>query len=157
MDCEASGDMTDIRKYVTEQPLETRTFFTLVDTTARLVGVSEKYWHSLGINGARIRLLTEIAKAEGPILPSVLAERIGVTKANITVLLAPLEEQGLVRSSGHPEDGRKRRVELTPEGESLLLEVLPGNREVVAERIRRLDEEEMRQLLALLGKLREGT
>lgn len=148
--------MENIQQYVTQQPLEVKAFFALVDTTARLVGASEKYWFAKGLNGARIRLLGEIAKAGGSILPSALAARIGVTKANISVLLVPLEQLGYIRSASHPEDGRKRRIALTSEGESLLLDVLPGNRTVIAEQMRRLDEAEMRQLLALLNKLQGG-
>lgn len=145
--------MTDIHKYVTEQPLEVQTFFALVDTTARLIGVSEKYWNTKGMNGARIRILVEVAKAGGSILPSTLASRIGVTKANISVLLVPLEQFGYIRCTSHPEDGRKRTIELTPKGEGLLWEVMPGNRTVITEQLERLDETEMQQLLLLLGKL----
>jgi DNA-binding MarR family transcriptional regulator len=148
--------MRDIQQYVTELPLESRMFFSLVDATARLIGFSEKYWSSKGLNGARIRLLVEIAKAGGTILPSVLASRIGVTKANISALLVPLEKLGYLASSDHPEDGRKRMIVLTPVGESLLWDVLPGNRSVIAARMKGLKEEEKRQLIALLGKLQEG-
>ncbi|MBO7746138.1 MarR family transcriptional regulator [Paenibacillus sp. MWE-103] len=147
--------MSELWKYVTEQPLETQAFFALVETTAELVAVSEKYWASNGMNGARMRMLVEIAKAGGAILPSELASRIGVTKANVSVLLLPLEQSGYIRSSSHPEDGRKRRIELSPEGERVLRELLPGNRAAVAEGMRRLDEAEMRQLLGLLRKLRQ--
>ncbi|MBB6670436.1 MarR family winged helix-turn-helix transcriptional regulator [Cohnella nanjingensis] len=147
--------MKEIQRYVTLQPLEVETFFAMVDATAALIGVSEKYWHAQGLNGARIRMLVEIAKAGGVILPSDLAARIGVTKPNVSVLLAPLEEAGYIQSSSHPEDGRKRRIALTAEGERLLFEALPGNRAVVSERMGRLSEPEMRQLLALFAKLRE--
>ncbi len=143
----------DIQKYVTNQPLEVQTFFALVDTTAHLVATSEKYWFSKNLNGARIRILVEIAKAGGNILPSVLAGRIGVTKANISAMLIPLEQLGYIHISNHPEDGRKRRIVLSPEGERLLLDVMPGNRETIAKNMKSLDETEMKQLLSLLHKL----
>ncbi|MFB9273773.1 MarR family winged helix-turn-helix transcriptional regulator [Cohnella cellulosilytica] len=145
--------MEELRRYVIRQPLEIEAFFGIVDTTAELVGVSEKYWSSLGLNGARIRILVEIAKAGGSILPSVLAARIGVTKANISVLLVPLEQQGFTRSAADPLDGRKRRVLLTESGEKLLLDALPGNRAVVSARMNALDEDELKLLLSLLRKL----
>ncbi|MFC4307092.1 MarR family winged helix-turn-helix transcriptional regulator [Cohnella boryungensis] len=148
--------MIDIQKYVTEQPLGTETFFALVETTALLISFSEKYWASLGLNGARVRLLTEMAKAGGTILPSELAARIGVTKANISVLLVPLEKKGYISISSHEEDGRKRTIVLTPKGESLLWDVLPGNRSVVGNRMEGLSQEEQQQLIALLSKLRAG-
>ncbi|GGD96211.1 MarR family winged helix-turn-helix transcriptional regulator [Paenibacillus nasutitermitis] len=148
--------MSDIQDYVINQPLETQTFFALVDATARLVGVSEKYWHSRGLNGARIRLLVEIAKAGGSILPSTLANEIGVTRANISVLLVPLEKDGYIESSGHPEDGRKRRIVLAEKGERLLREELPGNRKVIASQMKGLNEEQMHELLRLFRKLQGG-
>lgn len=145
--------MDDLQRYVSRQPLEVETFFALVDTTAELVGISEKYWSSLGINGARIRILVEIAKAGGSVLPSTLAARIGVTKANISVVLVPLEQQGYIRSVDDPQDGRKRRILLTDDGEKLLLEVLPGNRAAIAKRMERLDADELKLLQSLLRKL----
>jgi DNA-binding MarR family transcriptional regulator len=148
--------MKDIQQYVLQQPSEVGAFFELVDAAARVIGVSEKYWHSLGLNGARIRVLVEIAKAGGSILPSALAQRIGVTRANISVLLVPLEDRGYIHTSSHPEDGRRRRVVLTEEGKQLLLDVLPGNREVITAQMKRLSPEELELLSRLLAKLQEG-
>lgn len=145
-----------IQKYVLQQPLEVQAFFTLVDTTAELVGTSEKYWASKETNGARIRILVEIAKAGGAILPSSLAERIGVTKANISVLLIPLEKAGYIRSFDHPGDGRKKMIELSSEGEKLLEDLLPGNRATITDRMKVLNENEMHVLISLLGKLQRG-
>jgi len=147
--------MDVLQRYVSRQPLEVEAFFAIVETTAELVGVSEKYWSSLGLNGARIRILVEIAKAGGSILPSVLAVKIGVTKANISVLLVPLEQQGFIRSAADPQDGRKRRILLTENGENLLLDVLPGNRTIVSERMNGLNEDELKLLMSLLRRLRQ--
>lgn len=145
--------MDDLQKLVLEQPLSTSAFFTLVEATANVVAVSEKYWQSHGLNGARIRILVEIAKHGGSILPSILAEKIGVSKANISLLLSPLEKEGYIARAGHAEDGRKTVISITVEGQSLLLEHLPHNRQAVAERMNRLDEQELVQLMALLHKL----
>lgn len=54
--------MDHLQPFVLNQPLHTQAFFTLVDTTASLVSVSDKYWQSKGLNGARIRILVEISK-----------------------------------------------------------------------------------------------
>ncbi|GAA3400025.1 MarR family winged helix-turn-helix transcriptional regulator [Paenibacillus hodogayensis] len=143
----------DLQRMLLHPPVQTQAFFALVETTAGLVGISEKYWHSKGLNGARIRLLAEIAKAGGTLLPSVLARRIGVTKPNITVLLAPLEKDGLVARAAHPQDGRKTVVSITEAGEALLLDHLPGNRQTIADAMQGLEEDEQRQLIRLLDKL----
>ncbi|CAH1191416.1 hypothetical protein PAECIP111892_00639 [Paenibacillus auburnensis] len=145
--------MDDLQKLVLEQPLPTSAFFSLVEATANVVAVSEKYWQSHGLNGARIRILVEIAKHGGSILPSILAEKIGVTKANISLLLSPLEKEGYIARAGHAQDGRKTVISITGEGQSLLLEHLPHNRQAVAERMNRLNEQELVQLMSLLQKL----
>lgn len=148
--------MDDLQKVVLELPLENEVFFALVGATAGTVAVSEKYWQAQGLNGARIRVLVEIAKHGGSILPSLLAERIAVTKANISLLLTPLEKDGYITRAAHAQDGRKTVISLTEAGKRLLLEQLPGNREAVAAVMNRLDEPELHLLLELLNKLSRG-
>jgi len=147
--------MDELQQYVLDQPLVTKAFFSLVETTAYLVGVSDKYWQSRGLSGARIRILVEISKVGGSILPSELARRIGVTKANITLLLAPLESEGYIARTEHAEDGRKSVISITGEGRLLLESHLPGNRQVVAEHMAGLGQGELEQLLSLLQKLND--
>ncbi|MEK3715010.1 MULTISPECIES: MarR family winged helix-turn-helix transcriptional regulator [unclassified Paenibacillus] len=148
--------MDDLQKVVLELPLENEVFFALVGATAGTVAVSEKYWQAQGLNGARIRVLVEIAKHGGSILPSLLAERIAVTKANISLLLTPLEKDGYITRAAHAQDGRKTVISLTGAGKRLLMEQLPGNREAVAAVMNRLDEPELQLLLELLNKLSRG-
>lgn len=148
--------MDDLQKFVLELPLENEVFFALVGATAGTVAVSEKYWQAQGLNGARIRVLVEIAKQGGSILPSLLAERIAVTKANISLLLTPLEKDGYITRAAHAQDGRKTVISLAEAGKRLLLEQLPGNREAVAAVMNRLDEGELHLLMGLLNKLSRG-
>ncbi|WP_235441363.1 MarR family winged helix-turn-helix transcriptional regulator [Paenibacillus sp. IHB B 3415] len=149
--------MDTLQKYVLELPLHNEVFFAMVGATAHAVAVSEKYWQAQGLNGARIRVLVEIAKQGGAILPSLLAERIGVTKANISLLLTPLEKDGYISRADHAKDGRKTVISITEAGRALLSEQLPGNRNAVASVMKRLDETELHQLLGLLNKLSEHT
>lgn len=148
--------MEHLQRFVLNQPLHTQAFFTLVEATAGLVSVSDKYWQTKGLNGARIRILVEISKQGGSILPSTLAHNIGVTKANISLLLTPLLNDGLITRSNHTQDGRKSVITITAEGQRILMEHLPGNRQAVAERMQGLNEQELRQLIVLLEKLSKG-
>lgn len=145
--------MKDLQDYVHDLPLPTQVFFSLVEATAKLVDVSEKYWQSKGQNGARIRILVEIMKEGGSILPSMLAQKIGVTKSNITLLLAPLENEGFIHRASHPSDGRKTIISITPEGQTLLLNHLPENRAGITDKMSKLSEQELAMLLSLLSKL----
>ncbi|QQZ59652.1 MarR family transcriptional regulator [Paenibacillus sonchi] len=147
------ANIDGLQQFVLDFPLANEAFFALVETTAGLVAVSEKYWQAQGLNGARIRVLVEIAKQGGAILPSVLASRIGVTKANISLLLTPLEKDGYISRTEHVRDGRKSVISLTEAGRALLSQQLPGNRETVAGVMNRLDTDELRQLMGLLHKL----
>ncbi|MBM6996629.1 MarR family transcriptional regulator [Paenibacillus sp. DXFW5] len=146
--------MEELQDYVMQQTLPMQVFFTLVEATAKLVEVSEKYWHSIGQNGARVRILVEIMKEGGQLLPSLLAQKIGVTKANISLLLTPLEKDGLIRRTSHPTDGRKSVISITIEGQSFLLNHLPGNRSTVTEKLKVLTDDELKQLAGLLNKLK---
>lgn len=148
--------MKDLQQYVQDMPLPNLVFFALVESTAKLVDVSEKYWQSLGLNGARIRILVEIMKEGGTILPSTLAQKIGVTKSNISLLLSPLENEKFIRREPHPSDGRKWVISITNEGQSLLMQYLPANRQRIEEKMQVLEEEEMKQLLFLLNKLKRA-
>lgn len=145
--------MDNLQSYVLNQPLSTEAFFTLVEATANVVAVSEKYWQSHGLNGARIRVLVEIAKHGGTMLPSMLAGKIGVSKANISLLLLPLEKEGWISRASHASDGRKSVISITDDGRALLTEHLPQNRQVVGEVMKQLDDGELVQLMTLLGKL----
>ncbi|TBL80992.1 MarR family winged helix-turn-helix transcriptional regulator [Paenibacillus thalictri] len=148
--------MKDLQQYVLDLPLYNIAFFTLVETTAKLVEVSEKYWQSQGLNGARIRIMVEIMKEGGTILPSTLAQKIGVTKSNISLLLTPLENEGFIRRAPHPDDGRKWVISITNEGQDLLTRCLPGNRQVIKEKMQALEDQELNQLLFLLNKLKRA-
>lgn len=148
--------MKDLQDFVTDLPLQQQVFFALVEATAKLVDVSEKYWQSQGLTGARIRILVEIMKEGGTVLPTMLAHKIGVTKANISLLLSPMEQDGLIHRAPHPTDGRKWVVSITGEGQRLLLLHLPENRQRIAEGLQGLDEGELEQLLLLLAKLKRA-
>ncbi|ASA21407.1 MarR family winged helix-turn-helix transcriptional regulator [Paenibacillus donghaensis] len=145
--------MEDLEQYVREQPLPTEVFFALVEATVELIAVSDKYWHSQGLSGARIRILVEIVKEGGTILPSELARRIGVTKSNISLLLAPLEKSGYILRGSDQKDGRKSVISIADQGRSLLGKYLPGNRQAIEAGMKPLETAEMQQLMLLLRKL----
>lgn len=69
------------------------------------------------------------------------------------MLLIPLERDGLITRSNDTKDGRKSVISITSEGQQLLLEHLPENRQAVAERMQNLNDQELHQLIFLLQKL----
>jgi DNA-binding MarR family transcriptional regulator len=58
--------------------------------------------------------------------PSDLATKAGVSRATMTGLIDGLERDGLVKRLTDQQDRRKLTIQLTPEGQAKLDEVMPG-------------------------------
>ena len=87
--------------------------------------------------------------------PSELAARLRISKQALNHLLGQLEQRGYLSRSADPEDGRSRRIELTPRGTRAGVVI----REAVAEMERawaeQLGPNRFKQLRALLQDLNE--
>jgi DNA-binding MarR family transcriptional regulator len=108
-----------------------------------------------GISYARMRLLGAL-HCGGPQIMSSISDELGVTRRNITALVDALEEEGLVRRKPHPTDRRATVIELTPKGFETTDSMYEGHREAVAELFTDLSEEDLSELVRLLGSLREA-
>ena len=62
---------------------------------------------------------------EAGISPSVLAEKVGVTRATISSTLQRMERDGLVSVKPAESDGRGKVVHLTGQGTEFMAEILP--------------------------------
>lgn len=87
---------------------------------------------------------------------SGISEELGVTRRNVTALVDALEEEGLVRRQPHPTDRRATIIELTEEGERTAGAMYDEHREAVAELFAELSEEDRRDLIRVLGLLRDA-
>ncbi len=108
-----------------------------------------------GVSYARMRLLGAL-HCGGPKIMSGISDELGVTRRNITALVDALEEEGLVRRLPHPTDRRATVIELTGEGAHTMDTLYDKHRKSVAELFVGLSEEDRRELVRLLGLLREG-
>lgn len=81
-----------------------------------------------------------------------LADKLFVTKGNITQLLSKLEEQGFVKRE---QDWKTKYVSLTERGKELFNDVVPTQEHFQASQYNGLDVEEKRQLLNLLKKIQQ--
>lgn len=108
-----------------------------------------------GVSYARMRLLGAL-HCGGPKIMSSISDELGVTRRNITALVDGLEEEGLVRRLPHPTDRRAIIIELTDEGARTMDTLYDRHRRAVAELFVGLSEEDRRELVRLLGLLREG-
>jgi DNA-binding MarR family transcriptional regulator len=71
----------------------------------------------VGVTADEFALLSFLGRS-GPATPTAIARALGLYVTTALFRLGKLEEQGLVRRSPNPEDGRSFIVSLTPRGES---------------------------------------
>lgn len=88
--------------------------------------------------------------------PSVLAEKLGVTRATMTGLLDGLEQGGLVQRILVPEDRRSVKVRLTEAGQARLDAVMPDYYSRLRQCMQGLNEQQRKDLQALLGVIDQG-
>ena len=98
---------------------------------------------------AQFDVLAHVGSAKG-ITQQELADRLLVTKGNISQLLDRMERRGLLTRC---QEGRANSLALTEEGQRLYARVVPVQEEMVAEHFSALSLEEVGQLLRLLRKL----
>ena len=87
------------------------------------------------------------------IAPSMLASKVGVTKATVSVMLQRMEREELVHIRSDEQDGRGKIVMLTEKGRRFMDDILPAHYLRVTELMGKLTEEEQGELGRLLKKL----
>ncbi len=98
-----------------------------------------------------------IATHEQPGLDQrTLADTIGFDTSTIGGVIDRLERRGLIQRNLAPHDRRVRLLTLTPAGETLLAEVLPGVRATQELILAPLPEADRPVFMAMLHKLVEG-
>jgi DNA-binding MarR family transcriptional regulator len=83
---------------------------------------------------------------EGPLTPSVLAERERIQRPTATRAVARLEAIGLVTRTPDPSDARASHVAITREGTTLLKRIRTRKNEYLARRLRELTPAELATL-----------
>ena len=77
-------------------------------------------------------VLSVLSSEEGPVTAVTLSRRLGVTKQNMTGMIARLEQLGLADRTDDPTDLRSSRVQLTRKGRSVVEKVRPAYEEWLA-------------------------
>ena len=137
-----------------------------VEATLVLLRVASDVFEGMGAHLARhgvsqgrflVLMLLDRPCVEDAMLPSEIAEKLGVTRATVTGLLDGLEKDGLISRQNHPEDGRAFRIELTLGGRAFLAQLLPDHYRRIAGLMTHLDKAERRRLVELLCKVSRGS
>ncbi len=107
------------------------------------------------VSEGKLRVLIVLRNAPKGVIPSLLALKVGVSKATISNMIVRLERDHLIYTTPDIEDKRGKIVFLTEKGKSLLSEVLPELYLHISQLIGRLSEEEQKELVRLLAKMVE--
>lgn len=87
--------------------------------------------------------------------PAQLASALQVSRPTITSTLSRLERVGLVEIDPDPDDGRGKRVSLTPEGRAMREQCIARVAATLADVERNVRADMLEQLLPLLSQLRQ--
>jgi DNA-binding MarR family transcriptional regulator len=150
---EASREFPDL------DPSATEVFLTLLRSGDEVIRAVESSLAGHDITQGRFGVLMALwthrrrdADA-APLTPAELAELTGVTRATITGLVDTLERAGLVKRQPAMDDRRMTTVHLTPAGDALLNDILPGHFQLMATLMESLSDSERSTLLRLLHKI----
>lgn len=102
-----------------------------------------------GLTVAQFDVIAQLGAAEG-ITQQELADRLLVTKGNVSQLLAKLERRGWIRRC---QEGRANALFLTPAGREIFATIVPDHEAFIATRFAALSPEERRTLHRLLRDL----
>lgn len=128
----------------------------LVVTVRRVVRAAEAY-RRVTSEVTGIGLTEMITASElhyhGPLTPSVLAERLGLTSASVTAVVDRLTGLGLVTRRRHPDDRRSVIVELTEAGTETLAAMVDMFTADISEGIRAAEPAHVEELDRLLEQV----
>ncbi len=124
-------------------------WYRFVRVFRRFVQQMDSVVAELGLSRAQLDLLMQIAFEPG-ILQHVCAERMGVTKSNITQHVDQLEKKGWVVRE---KEGRISRLYLTDAGLEMMADIMPVHDARVKEIFSVMTNEEFQQFQSVLRKL----
>ena len=110
---------------------------------------SSEHLRSWGLSTAQFDILARVGATRG-MTQQELADRLLVTKGNISQLLDRMEKLGLLKRC---QEKRSNTLVLTEQGQALHDRVVPAQEELIAERLAALSSSEVSDLQRVLRKL----
>lgn len=137
------------------QPLDALPTWILSSTAARASRAVHVRLAAAGVTGYEYRCLTALAAvaAVQALSQTELGEAAALDPRDVTHTVRALEERGLVARAKDPRHGRRQLVTLTDEGRVTADFLTAVMAEVQEEVFARLDRDERKALLALLGRV----
>lgn len=125
------------------------TWFRFIRVLKKLLPQMDEHLKQWNLSQGQFDLLAEIATEEG-INQQTCANRLNVTKGNITQHLNNLEKRGYLRRE---KLGRDNYIVLTAEGRTLFSTIMPDHDKYIKGLLASLTPEEVQQFAAILRKL----
>jgi DNA-binding MarR family transcriptional regulator len=135
-----------------------RVWFRLVRMMARMQAAVSDRLREIGISIPQCDVLTTLTEQEG-VSQQQLAERLYVTKGNISGLLDRLEEAGFVERRAAASDRRQYSIHLTESGRAMAEQAIIVQHRWIASTLGRMTEADLEafetQIVALRDIVRE--
>jgi len=131
---------------------ELLTWYRFIRVLRKTISVMDEPMQDLNVSRYQFDLLMQVAFEDG-INQQTCAERMNVTKGNVTQHIDRLENRDLIRRQ---KEGRTNCLHLTETGSDLVSTMMPIHDRRVREILSLLDREELRQFQSILRKLDRG-
>jgi DNA-binding MarR family transcriptional regulator len=125
------------------------TWLRLARVFQKIDRASLAHLRSWKLNVAQFDVLAQVGSTLG-ITQQELADRLLVTKGNISQLIDRMEQHGLLTRQ---QEGRTNILSLTPAGQQLYQKVVPAQEALITFLFSTLSKQELEQLRAVLRKL----
>ena len=138
--------------------IASRAFFRLYQASNLLHKVGTRYVSDFSATTQQWAVMGALARPydrERGMAVKDLIQFLMVTRQNLTILLDRLEERGWVERVKDTEDGRSRRIRLTPQGRTAWVDMQTPIHAFYAEALRDFSSDETLQLYRLLDKLKD--
>ena len=136
--------------------LATECFLNLAYLGTAMLASLNRFLNGYGIPSyTGFNAMAVLAGAGEPVPPSVVTDRMIVTRPTVTGILSTLEKRGLVARTAHSSDGRMHLVGLTVEGRDSVRRVLPEVHRFENELFGVLDEGQLRAFFGMLSSVLE--
>jgi len=154
----AARPTSDRETVITEDDkLELRVWLRLLSCANRIEqDVRQELRASFDMTLPRFDLMSQLERAPEGLTMGELSRRLMVTSGNVTGLIDRLVAEGLVQRTPMPNDRRANLVRLTDAGHAAFREMLPKHEGVIAEKLGHMRRADLKQLLTLLGHLKDN-
>lgn len=147
---EGSANPEDLRKIFTEA--EVTSWRAMVMTYRMIFSILESRLSKHNCTVSRLQVLLALY-FEGPMVPVRLANRLMVTRGNISTLLRRMQDEGQIQPTSEKGSESRPAYTLTAAGRKLFQEIYPEHAANIKELMPPLDPETLKAFLAIQERI----